>query len=68
MSGLAVIYGNSNRGEVEAIMQTIIYRGPYASGIYEGDRVILAQNYLKADGVVSSNGTTKAEYGFAVET
>ena len=58
MSGLAVIYGNSNRSEVEAIMQTIIYRGPYASGIYEGDRIILAQNYLKADGVVSGNGTT----------
>jgi asparagine synthase (glutamine-hydrolysing) len=57
MSGLAVIYGNSNRSEVEAIMQTIIYRGPYTSGIYEGDRIILAQNYLKADGVVSGNGT-----------
>jgi len=56
MSGLAVAYGNSNLNEAQAIMQTIAYRGPYTSGIYEGDQIILSQNYLQADGAVSING------------
>lgn len=37
------------------MMRAIAHRGPYASGIYEGDRIILAQNYLQADGVVISD-------------
>ena len=57
MSGLAVACGNSTRNEVEAIMRTIAHRGPYASAIHEGDHIILAQNYLLADGAVSGNGT-----------
>jgi asparagine synthase (glutamine-hydrolysing) len=56
MSGLAVAYGSSNRNEVEAIMQTIAHRGPYTSGIHEGNQIILAQNYLQADGAVSGEG------------
>ena len=52
MSGLAVACGNCNRNEVEAIMRTFAYRGPYASGMHEGDQIILAQNYLQADGAV----------------
>jgi len=52
MSGLAVACGSGNRNEVEAIMRAIAYRGPYASGIYVGDQIILAQNYLQADGAV----------------
>ena len=56
MSGLAVAYGSSNRREVEAIMQTIAYRGPYISAIYEGGQIILAQNYLKADVAASGDG------------
>ncbi len=58
MSGLAIACGNSNRNEVEAIMRTIAYRGTYALGIHEGDQIILAQNYLQADGAVGGNGTT----------
>ncbi len=57
MAGLAVACGSSNRNEVEAIMRTIAYRGPYASAIHEGDQIILAQNYLQADGAVSGDGT-----------
>ncbi len=55
MSGLAVACGNSKRSEVEAIMRTIAHRGPYASGIHEGGQVIMAQNYLQADGAASGN-------------
>jgi len=55
MSGLAVACGNSNLNEVEAIMHTIAYRGPYTSGIHEGDQIIMAQNYLQADGAVSGD-------------
>ena len=57
MAGLAVACGNSNRNEVEAIMRTIAYRGPYASAIHEGDHIILAQNYLQADGAIGGDGT-----------
>jgi len=57
MSGLAVACSSSSRKEVEAIMQAIAHRGPYTSAIHEGDQIILAQNYLQADGAVSGNGT-----------
>jgi len=53
MSGLAVACGDSNRNQVEAMMQAIAHRGPYVSAIHEGDRIIAAQNYLQADGAVS---------------
>jgi len=56
MSGLAVACSSSSHEEVEAIMQTISHRGPYTSAIHEGDQIILAQNYLQADGAVSGNG------------
>jgi len=52
MSGLAVAFGHSKRNEIEAIMKSMAHRGPYTSGMYEGDRVMLAQNYLQADGAV----------------
>ena len=55
MSGLAVACGNSKRSEVEAVMRTIAHRGPYTSGIHEGGQVIMAQNYLQADGAASGN-------------
>ncbi|MFC2043860.1 asparagine synthase-related protein [Chloroflexota bacterium] len=58
MSGLAIALSNSNRDEVAAMMQVIAHRGPYASAIYEGGQIILAQNYLQADGAVSGNGTS----------
>ena len=38
-------------------MQTIAHRGPYVSGIHEGNQITLAQNYLQADNAVSGNGT-----------
>jgi asparagine synthase (glutamine-hydrolysing) len=55
MSGLAVAYGNSDRNEIAAILQTIAYRGSYTSAIHEGGQIILGQNYLQADGAVSSD-------------
>jgi len=57
MSGLAIACGNSNRNEMEAMLQAITHRGPYVSEIHEDDQIILAQNYLQADGAVSGNGT-----------
>ena len=57
MSGLAAAYGNPQKSEVSAMMQTISHRGPYASGVRAGSRIILGQNYLQADGAVSDDGT-----------
>jgi asparagine synthase (glutamine-hydrolysing) len=53
MSGLAVAFGNSNRNEIDAIMHKIAHRGPYVSGAYENGRIIMAQNYLRADGATA---------------
>ena len=57
MSGLTVACGNPNRNDVVAIIKTIAHRGPYISAIHEGDQIILAQNYLQADGAVGGDGT-----------
>lgn len=56
MSGLAVAFGNPIRSEVEGMMRTIAHRGSYASGLLEGEQVILGQNYLRADGVAVGEG------------
>jgi asparagine synthase (glutamine-hydrolysing) len=55
MSGLAVAFGNSNRSEIDALMRKIAHRGPYVSGIYENGRIIMAQNYLQADGATADS-------------
>ena len=56
MSGIAAAYGNSNRSQIESIMHTIAHRGPDISGIHESDQIILAQNYLQADGAIGGDG------------
>jgi len=53
MSGLAVAFGDSNLNEIDSIMQKIAHRGPYVSGTYENGRIIMAQNYLEADGTTA---------------
>ena len=51
MSGFAIAFGGTpEKSEVAAMLRKITYRGPRISGIYEGDRIIMAQNYLRADG------------------
>ena len=52
MSGMAVAYGNPNRTIIETMMEAIEHRGPYVSGINADGRIILAQNYLQADGAM----------------
>jgi asparagine synthase (glutamine-hydrolysing) len=49
MSGLVVSYGRPDSIKVNEMMRKIHYRGPYLSGVWNSDRVIMAQNYLKAD-------------------
>ena len=56
MSGLAAAYGKPKQSAVEAMMRSIAHRGPHASGIYESDRIILAQNYLRADNASDTDG------------
>jgi asparagine synthase (glutamine-hydrolysing) len=36
-------------GEVRRMFQAIAHRGPWLSGVWEGDGAVLAQNYLRAD-------------------
>jgi len=52
MSGIAAAYGNPNQTIIETMIKAIGHRGPYVSGINTNDRIILAQNYLQADGAV----------------
>ena len=49
MSGLAVGYGRPDSRNINEMMSKIHYRGPYLSGVWSSDTVIMAQNYLKAD-------------------
>ena len=58
MSGLAVACGNTDTEEISKIMGVISHRGPHASAIHTGEKIILAQNYLKADGVIGGEGTS----------
>jgi len=56
MSGLAIACGNPSRSEVEAMMRAIAHRGSYASGLHDGNQIVLGQNYLKADGATTGDG------------
>jgi asparagine synthase (glutamine-hydrolysing) len=49
MSGFVVACGEPRRKELGRMFEKIGHRGPYASGIWEKDRVMMAQNYLRAD-------------------
>lgn len=49
MSGLVVSYGSANPGKIDEMFNKIRYRGPYLSGVHKSNKVIMAQNYLKAD-------------------
>ncbi|MBL7174883.1 MAG: hypothetical protein ISS66_03555 [Desulfobacteraceae bacterium] len=50
MSGLVVGYGKPNRKTIVSMLKKIRHRGPHIDGIFENSRVIMAQNYLEADG------------------
>lgn len=50
MSGLVIACGKPDQGEVEAMFKKIKHRGPHASGIFKNNGIIMAQNYLEADG------------------
>jgi asparagine synthase (glutamine-hydrolysing) len=49
MSGLVVVCGEPKLEELERMFEKIGHRGPYASGVWNKNRVIMAQNYLRAD-------------------
>lgn len=58
MSGLVVAYGDIDRSELEGMLHTISHRGADAADICEIGHAMLAQNYLRADGVLV-NGKVK---------
>ncbi|UCD31222.1 MAG: hypothetical protein JSV38_10455, partial [Desulfobacterales bacterium] len=49
MSGLAVVFNERKRLELETMVHKIAHRGSYFSGQFEGERILMAQNYLKGD-------------------
>jgi asparagine synthase (glutamine-hydrolysing) len=57
MSGLLVGYGKPDRSELQAAFTKISHRGPYAEGVFEGQRVVMCQNYLEADGAANREET-----------
>jgi asparagine synthase (glutamine-hydrolysing) len=56
MSGIAVAYGKPQRNEIDAMMRVMAHRGPAASGVYQKNGIIMAQNYLQADGAHPGTG------------
>lgn len=57
MSGLAAGCGRPKRSAIEAMMHSMLHRGPFVSGINDSERIILAQNYLAADNAHDSEDT-----------
>lgn len=49
MSGFAVIFNKQDPFELENMFQRMDHRGPYLSGKFEGQRILMAQNYLNGD-------------------
>lgn len=49
MSGFAVVYNQRDTSALEHMFKRIDHRGPYVSGIFEGRRILMAQNYLRGD-------------------
>ncbi|HID31726.1 MAG TPA: hypothetical protein EYP19_17230 [Desulfobacterales bacterium] len=53
MSGLIVACGKPNSSELEVMLQKIKHRGPDVCGIFRTNGIMMAQNYLEADGVAA---------------
>ena len=49
MSGFVVACGEPRLEDLERMFEKIGHRGPYISGIWNKKRVMMAQNYLRAD-------------------
>jgi len=49
MSGFAVVYNQQDTLALKNMFKRIEHRGPYLSGKFEGQRILMAQNYLKGD-------------------
>jgi len=53
MSGFAVMLGAPEDRALETMMVRMAHRGPFTSGVFRGDGVVMAQNYLRADGATA---------------
>ncbi len=49
MSGIVAGYGNPKLTDIEKMQKIAKHRGKYNSGIFQKEKVILAQNYFEAD-------------------
>ena len=49
MSGFAVVYNQKDALALENMFKRIAHRGPHLSGYFEGQNILMAQNYLKGD-------------------
>ncbi len=55
MSGFVVGCGRVDRKVFDAAFEKIKHRGPSVSGIFLTDEIVMAQNYLEADGAWNKN-------------
>jgi asparagine synthase (glutamine-hydrolysing) len=49
MSGFSIGYGSPHKHDIQTMMDSIKHRGPYLRGLYEDRKVLMGQNYLRAD-------------------
>jgi asparagine synthase (glutamine-hydrolysing) len=71
MGGLAVGYGKPDRTGIQEMLNRISHRGPGISGVFQAKRVIMAQNYLPADGAPAAGDLaipvgTKSDGGYRI--
>ncbi len=54
MSGLVVGCGQIDRKTIETMLEKVRHRGSCVSGVFDSKGLIMAQNYLQADGAMAS--------------
>jgi asparagine synthase (glutamine-hydrolysing) len=50
MSGFVFGFGQVHRHESDVMFEKVAHRGPYISGVFQTPEIVMAQNYLEADG------------------
>lgn len=66
MAGFAVILGSAGTKDARTMLDKIRHRGPYAEGLAEKGKVVMAQNYLRADNVDHDSPVPFSEGDLAV--
>jgi asparagine synthase (glutamine-hydrolysing) len=66
MAGFAVILDNEGKDEIKTMLDRINHRGGHAEGVSDKGKLIMAQNYLRADNADNDSAVPFSEGGLSV--